>query len=52
MKYIAVIDTDDYKDFKFYEDADGEYLIARDANAEPDEWIPLHFIKAEKSNKE
>lgn len=47
MKYIAVLDTDDYKDFKFYEDANGEYLMARDAKAKPYEWIALHFIKAE-----
>lgn len=47
MKYIAVIDTNDYKDFKFFEDADGKYLVARDANAESDEWIALHFIEAD-----
>ena len=52
MKYIAIIDTDNYKDFKFFEDANGKYLVARDAGAESDEWIALHFIKAESEDKE
>lgn len=47
MKFIAIIDTDDYKDFKFFEDADGKYLVVKDANAKYDEWIALHFTKAE-----
>lgn len=51
MKYIAIIDTDDYKDFKFFEDADGKYLIAKDANAKNDEWISLHFIQAESEDE-
>ena len=47
MKYIAIIDTDEFKDFKFFEDADGKYLVAKDANAKSEEWIPLHFIDIE-----
>lgn len=47
MKYIATIDTDEFKDFEFFEDADGKYLVARDAGAESDEWIALHFKEAE-----
>ena len=47
MKYIAIIDTDDYKDFKFFEDAEGKYLIVKDANAKCEEWINLHFTQTE-----
>lgn len=47
MKYTATIDTNDYKDFKFFEDAFGEYLAARDVNAGPGEWLPLRFTKVE-----
>lgn len=50
MKYAAFIDTDDIKNLKFYEDADGKYLVARDANAGPDEWIALHFTEVDKEN--
>ena len=52
MKYVAVINTDDYKNFKFFEDADGKYLVARDAGAESDEWIVLHFTEAEAESEE
>jgi len=45
MKYTAIIDTDKFSNFKFFEDADGKYLVARDANAEPAEWLPLHFTE-------
>ena len=47
MKYIATIDTDEFKDFEFFEDADGKYLVARDAGAKSDEWIVLRFTEAE-----
>lgn len=43
MKYIAILDTDEFKDFKFFEDADGKYLAVKDAGAKSDEWLPLHF---------
>ena len=48
MKYKAIIDTDEFKDFKFFEDADGKYLVVKDANAESGEWIALHFEEIEK----
>lgn len=47
MKYVAIIDTDEYKNFKFFEDGCGEYLVAKDKNAQPNEWIRLPFVKAE-----
>lgn len=43
MKYVAYIDTDDIENLRFYEDADGKYLIVKDANSGSDEWIALHF---------
>lgn len=52
MKYKAIIETDDYKDFKFFEDTDGKYLVVKDANAKYDEWISLHFTQAESEDKE
>ena len=39
MKYIAVLDTDDFEDFEFFEDRNGKYLHAVDANATNGEWI-------------
>ena len=47
MKYIAIIDTDDYKDFEFFEDGNGKYLVTKDASAKNDEWIPLYFKECE-----
>ena len=52
MKYIAIIDTDAYKKFKFFEDANGKYLVARDAGAESDEWIALYFTEVESEDEE
>lgn len=43
MKYEAVIETDDYKDFKFFEDGNGKYIHGIDAGAENNEWIALYF---------
>jgi hypothetical protein len=43
MKYIAVLDTDDFKDFEFFEDGNGKYLHAIDASAINGEWIYLPF---------
>ncbi len=48
MKYIAVIDTDDYENFKFFEDASGKYLAVKDANAKDGEWMVLPFKEAPK----
>lgn len=45
MKYIAVIDTNDYKDFEFFEDADGKYLAVKDKNAKYEEFMALHFTE-------
>lgn len=43
MKYIAVLDTDDYEDFAFFEDGKEQYLHAIDAMADNGEWIYLPF---------
>lgn len=43
MKYMAVLDTDDYEDFDFFEDGNGKYLHAVDAGATNGEWIYLPF---------
>lgn len=43
MKYIAIVDTDEFKDFEFFEDADGKYLAVKDVNAKSNKWLPLHF---------
>jgi len=44
MKYIAIIDTDDYKDFEFFEDGNGKYMAVKDAGATANGgWIPLYF---------
>lgn len=44
MKYIAIIDTDDYEDFNFFEDGNGKYLIVKDKNSKS-EWMSLRFSK-------
>jgi outer membrane protease len=46
MKYIAIIDTDDYENFEFFEDATGKYLAVKDVNAKDDEWMALQFKEA------
>ena len=46
MKYIAVIDTDDFKDFGFFEDGNGKYLHAIDEGSVNGEWICLYFNQA------
>ena len=46
MKYKAIIETDDYKDFEFYEDGIGKFLAVKDANATKyGGWIPLYFTE-------
>lgn len=47
MKYIAIIETDDFEDFEFFEDGNGKYLHAIDAGSVNGEWIPLYFIECE-----
>lgn len=51
MKYIAIIDTDDFKDFEFFEDGNGKYLVTKDAGAVNNEWIPLYFKECEQGLK-
>lgn len=47
MKYIAVIETDDYKNFEFFEDGIGKYLVGKDAGVTSSGgWIPLYFKEA------
>jgi len=43
MKYEAVIETNDYKDFEFFEDGSGKYIHGIDAGAVNNEWIALYF---------
>ena len=43
MKYEAVIETDDYEDFEFFEDGNGKYIHGIDAGAVNNEWIALYF---------
>ncbi len=51
MKYIAVLDTDDYEDFEFFEDGNSKYLHAVDADATNGEWIYLPFKPLEQEPK-
>lgn len=48
MKYVAVIDTDDFEDFGFFEDGNGKYLHAIDEGSVDGEWICLYFKEAPK----
>ncbi len=48
MKYKAVIETDNFKDFEFFEDGSGKYIVGRDAGAETDEWLAIYFTECEK----
>lgn len=51
MKYKAVIETDDYKNFEFFEDGNGKYMVGKDAGATPfDGWIPLYFTECEEES--
>ena len=51
MKYIAVIDTDDYENFEFFEDGIGKYMVGKDAGATSSGgWIPLYFREAPRIN--
>lgn len=51
MKYVAVLDTDDYEDFDFFEDGNGEYLRVIDAGAVNGEWIYLPFKPLEQTSR-
>ena len=52
MKYKTIINTDEFKDFKFFEDGIGPYMVAKDANACADnsEWIPLYFTEVDEES--
>lgn len=52
MKYKAIIETDDYKDFKFFEDDNGKYMVGKDAGSFDDEWIPLYFTECKQEERE
>lgn len=45
MKYIAVLDTDDFEDFEFFEDGCGKYIHGIDAGSVNGEWIALYFTE-------
>lgn len=47
MKYKAIIETDDFKNFEFFEDGNGKYIHGIDAGAVNNEWIPLYFTECE-----
>ena len=47
MKYKAIIETDDYKNFEFFEDGNGKYIHGIDAGAVNNEWIALYFTECE-----
>lgn len=51
MKYNAIIETDDFKDFKFFEDGYGKYIHGIDAGAVNNEWIALYFTECEQEPK-
>ena len=50
MKYKTTIDTDEFKDFKFFEDGIGTYMVAKDAGASQDGWMSLYFTEVEKES--
>ena len=45
MKYKTIIETDDFENFKFFEDGNGKYIQGIDAGAENKEWIALYFTE-------
>jgi hypothetical protein len=48
MKYKAIIETDDFEDFEFYEDGNGKYMVVYDATGVRNGgWIPLYFTEYE-----
>ncbi len=49
MRYMAIIETDDFEDFEFFEDGIGKYMVGKDAGAAAiGGWIPLYFKECEK----
>ena len=52
MKYQATIDTDDFEDFEFFEDRDGDkYLRAVDKCTEVGDWLVLYFRESQEENE-
>ena len=47
MKYKTIIETNNIKGFKFFEDSNGKYIIGKDAGVKNDEWIALYFTEYE-----
>lgn len=47
MRYKAIIETDDFDDFEFFEDGNGKYIHGIDAGAVNNEWIALYFTECE-----
>lgn len=46
MKYKAIIETDEFENFEFFEDGNGKYMVGHDAGATASGgWIPLHFTE-------
>ena len=46
MKYKTIIETDEFEDFKFFEDGIGKYMVGKDAGATADGgWMPLYFTE-------
>ena len=50
MKYRAVIETDGYEDFEFFEDGNGKYIHGIDAGSQNNEWIALYFTECEQES--
>lgn len=51
MRIKAIIETDDFEDFKLFEDGNGKYMVGKDAGATAsDEWIPLYFTECEQES--
>ena len=45
---MAIIETDDFEDFEFFEDGIGKYMVGKDAGAAAiGGWIPLYFTECE-----
>ena len=51
MKYKTIIETDDFKNFEFFEDGNGKYIHGIDAGAVNNEWIALYFTECEQEPK-
>jgi hypothetical protein len=51
MKYKAIIETDDIKNFEFFEDGIGKYMVGKDAGAAQDGWMPLYFTEVKEEHE-